>query len=116
MVLGAGVLLAGCGGAAQQTGQVPVQTGTATTVVSTGSAPGDQAGYLSALRAINPGLVSNESRAIDRGKNTCQEIKAGKDAATVASNASQRFSGGSVTLTAEQAAKVVDAVRQHLCG
>ncbi|MGK5630367.1 hypothetical protein [Streptomyces sp. URMC 123] len=70
-----------------------------------------------ALRTIEPGLVEKQKRAVDRSRNVCQDMKGGKDAATVQSNAKARFEGGAVpSLTDEQAGQIVTAVRSSFCG
>ena len=71
---------------------------------------------LRALSAIDPGLTSKEDRAVDRSRNVCSDVKGGKDAATVQSNAKARFEGGTVpNLTDDQAANIVIAVRSSFC-
>ncbi len=70
---------------------------------------------VAALRAVDAGLVTKEVRAVDRARSTCQEIRAGKDAATVQKNTRGRFEGGSVTLTDDQAAQIVKAVQGSFC-
>jgi hypothetical protein len=111
VVLGAGVLLAACGG-----GEQPVAVQSTVTVTTTVKPAGDQTAFLAALTAIDKGLATNADRAVTRGRDVCLDLKQGKDAVTVATNARQRFTGGPVTLTAEQAALVVTAAQQHLCG
>ncbi|MEU5429003.1 DUF732 domain-containing protein [Streptomyces olivoreticuli] len=70
-----------------------------------------------ALRTIDPGLVAKEERAVDRARNVCSDIKAKKDDATVQKNARSRFEGGTVpSLTDDQAANIVTAVRSSFCG
>ncbi|MGW8327339.1 DUF732 domain-containing protein [Streptomyces sp. NPDC055897] len=70
-----------------------------------------------ALRTIEPGLVAKEDRAVDRARNVCSDIKGGKDAATVQKNAKSRFEGGTVpSLTDDQAANIVTAVKSSFCG
>ncbi|WP_327304709.1 DUF732 domain-containing protein [Streptomyces sp. NBC_01298] len=72
---------------------------------------------IAALRAVEPGLVAKEDKAVDRARNVCQEIKSGKDAATVQTNAKARFVGGTVpSLTDDQAARIVTAVKSSFCG
>ncbi|MFE9660060.1 hypothetical protein [Streptomyces sp. NPDC005955] len=57
------------------------------------------AGLTAALKAVDPALAADQAKAIGKALGVCQEIKAGKDDTTLANNAAQRFSGGSVTLT-----------------
>lgn len=69
-----------------------------------------------ALYDVEPGLVTDEDRAVDRARNICLDITGGKDAATVQSNAKARFEGGTVpSLTDDQAANIVTAVRSSFC-
>ncbi|WP_371099505.1 DUF732 domain-containing protein, partial [Streptomyces sanglieri] len=73
------------------------------------------AGLIAALKAVDPALAADQAKAIGKALNVCQEIKAGKDDTTLANNAAQRFSGGSVTLTPEQGAVIVAAVKASFC-
>ncbi|MFE9569210.1 DUF732 domain-containing protein [Streptomyces sp. NPDC006692] len=69
-----------------------------------------------ALRTIEPGLVAKEDRAVNRARNVCSDIKGGKDDATVQKNAKSRFEGGTVpSLTDDQAANIVTAVKSSFC-
>jgi hypothetical protein len=72
------------------------------------------AGYLTALKAINARLVSDEERAVTRGQNTCLDITQGKPRSTVVNNARQRFSGA-ISVDQNMAARIVDAANAHLC-
>ncbi|PKV89803.1 DUF732 domain-containing protein [Streptomyces sp. TLI_146] len=75
------------------------------------------ASLIRTLRTIEPGLVAKEDRAVDRARNVCSDIKADKPAATVQSNARSRFEGGTVpSLTDDQAANIVTAVKSSFCG
>jgi multiple sugar transport system substrate-binding protein len=68
------------------------------------------------LRAIKPELVVKEERAVRRSESVCLDVKQGKDAKTLASNANYRFSGGTAgQLTDAQGAKIVDAVKASFC-
>ncbi|MEU7158223.1 DUF732 domain-containing protein, partial [Streptomyces chrestomyceticus] len=78
---------------------------------------GQQATLVRALRAVEPALVTKEDRAVSRARDVCTDIKGGKDAATVQRNARSRFEGGTVpSLTDDQAANIVTAVRSSFCG
>ncbi|MEU7642809.1 MULTISPECIES: DUF732 domain-containing protein [unclassified Streptomyces] len=56
--------------------------------------------------------MAKESRAVDRARNVCSDIKDGKDAATVQRNAKTRYEGGAVpSLTDDQTANIVTAVK-----
>jgi uncharacterized lipoprotein len=71
---------------------------------------------LDALRAVKPELVADEERAVTRARNVCRDVKSGKPADTVASNAKARFSGGSAgDLTDAQGAAIVSAVKSSFC-
>ncbi|MFB6535085.1 DUF732 domain-containing protein [Streptomyces noursei] len=79
--------------------------------------PAQTAALIRALRAVDPGLVAKEDRAVDRARNVCSDIKGGKDSATVQRNAQARFEGGTVpSLTDDQAANIVAAVKASFCG
>ncbi|RKE19054.1 DUF732 domain-containing protein [Streptomyces sp. TLI_171] len=73
------------------------------------------AGLLAGLKAINPALGTDQAKAVSAARNVCQEIKAGKDMATVTSNAAQRFSGGSVNLTPDDGIAIVAAIKVSFC-
>ncbi|WP_282793703.1 hypothetical protein [Streptomyces sp. CC224B] len=77
---------------------------------------GQRAALIRALGAVDAGLVANEERAVSRARNVCLDVKQKKDAATVQANAKARFEGGTVpTLSADQTAQIVTAVRSNLC-
>ncbi|AUG76585.1 hypothetical protein CFP65_1705 [Kitasatospora sp. MMS16-BH015] len=71
---------------------------------------------VAALRAVDPALVVKEDRAVSRARNTCLDVRQGKDAATVQKNTASRFTGGSVTVTDGQAARIVEVVKATFCG
>jgi Protein of unknown function (DUF732) len=75
----------------------------------------DVPAYLAALRVIDPGLVTNEDRAVRRGRDVCLDISQGKPEETVINNARLRFDGGDAAVGPEKARMIVDAVRRHLC-
>ncbi|WP_158708840.1 hypothetical protein [Streptomyces sp. NRRL S-920] len=76
-----------------------------------------RAALIRALGAVEPGLVENEERAVSRSRSVCLDLKEKKPAATVRANAEARFEGGTVpTLSADQAAQIVIAIRSNLCG
>jgi hypothetical protein len=71
---------------------------------------------MTALKGIKPELAAEQERAVRRAQNVCQEVKAGKDEATLATNANARFSGGTAgQLTDAQGAKIVKAVKDSFC-
>ncbi|WP_327253195.1 DUF732 domain-containing protein [Streptomyces sp. NBC_01244] len=71
---------------------------------------------MTALKGIKPELAADEERAVRRAQNVCQEVKAGKDEAAMATNANARFSGGTAgQLSDAQGAKIVKAVKDSFC-
>ncbi|MFJ1749061.1 hypothetical protein ACIOJD_22855 [Streptomyces sp. NPDC088116] len=71
---------------------------------------------LRALRAIEPELAVDEDRAVERSRNVCLDLRGGKAAATVQINAKSRFEDGTApSLTEDQAASIVTAVRSSFC-
>ncbi|MBH1936468.1 hypothetical protein I5Q34_19675 [Streptomyces sp. AV19] len=70
---------------------------------------------VAALREVHPGLVTKEAKAISRARDVCLDITQGKDSATIRGNAKQRFQGGDVALSDDQADKVVKAVEGSFC-
>lgn len=77
--------------------------------------PSGRAAYLEALRAIDPGLVADEDRAIRRAEETCADIKAGHAGDELVQRVVARLSGGNATIDAAQAQRAIDAMRQHVC-
>ncbi|MET8691766.1 DUF732 domain-containing protein [Streptomyces bauhiniae] len=76
----------------------------------------EQTALLGKLRAIKPELVAKEDRALRRADSVCDDVRAGKDAATLAKNANFRYSGGTAgQLTNAQGAQIVDAVQATIC-
>ncbi|MGW2860803.1 hypothetical protein [Streptomyces sp. NPDC001205] len=74
------------------------------------------AALIRALRTIEPGLVAKEDRAVSRSRDVCLDLKGGKDDATIQKNARSRFEGGTVpSLTDDQAANIVTAVKSSFC-
>ncbi|MEU5160433.1 DUF732 domain-containing protein [Streptomyces sp. NPDC020875] len=75
-----------------------------------------RAALISALTAVDTGLVTKEDRAVSRARSTCLDIKQGKEASAVQSNTKQRFEGGTVpSLSDDQAAAIVAAVKSSFC-
>ncbi|WP_435070455.1 DUF732 domain-containing protein [Amycolatopsis thermoflava] len=97
-VVGLLFVVAGCGGP-EPAPPTPAPTGAA-----------GAASYLAALGAIDPALVTDPDRAVSRGKNVCLDLEAGKERATVVSNAAARFDGGSVAVDAAKAERIVAAI------
>ncbi|MER7206350.1 hypothetical protein ABT340_04725 [Streptosporangium sp. NPDC000239] len=65
---------------------------------------------LSGLREINPGL--DQARSIDRARNTCSDLLAGKDRKTVIINTGLRFNGGDAHIDAADAEKIVALIEK----
>ncbi|MEU5974268.1 DUF732 domain-containing protein [Streptomyces sp. NPDC047315] len=75
-----------------------------------------RAALIQALAAVDAGLATKEERAVSRARSVCLDVKEGKDAATVQSNAKQRFEGGTVpSLNDDQAGRIVSAVKSSFC-
>lgn len=66
---------------------------------------------LKSLNEIDPALIAKDDHAISRSQDTCLDLREGKDPATVQRNTRIRFTGGSVTVTDDQADEIVKAVR-----
>ncbi|QBZ73421.1 hypothetical protein SEA_HEATHER_51 [Streptomyces phage Heather] len=113
--------LAGCGGADDDTATAPSSAPAKTSAAPVADPiPSPDAAQtkalVTALGNIKPELVVNEERAVRRARNVCQDVKGGKDAATMASNANERYSGGTAgQLTDAQGAKIVEAVKSSFC-
>ncbi|MEV4556183.1 DUF732 domain-containing protein [Kitasatospora sp. NPDC049285] len=98
-------------------------TGASTTAASSGAPTAgvptpnaaQAAGLMAALRAADPNIATDQTKAITLARSVCQEIKAGKDDAALATFAAQRFSAGTVTLTPEQGAVIVASVKAAFC-
>lgn len=79
--------------------------------------PAQTADLLRRLGAIHPATVAKEEKAVTRARNVCSDARwtEGDDAA-VNARAADRFSGGDVpTLTPDQGARIVKAVRETFC-
>ncbi|MFE0631553.1 hypothetical protein ACFW3D_31935 [Streptomyces sp. NPDC058864] len=72
---------------------------------------------IATLYNIEPGLAAKEDRAVSRSRNVCLDILNGQSNDKVASNAEDRFEGGTVsTLSKKQVAQIVSAVKATFCG
>ncbi|WP_406200111.1 hypothetical protein OG331_25155 [Streptomyces sp. NBC_01017] len=67
------------------------------------------------LTAIDPGLTVKESRAISRSVGVCDDIRTGKDHATVVHNAAFRYDGGNASVDDTKAAKIVEVIKTSFC-
>lgn len=116
-------LLAGCGSSEPTPADVPAATASVTApaedrpdiLTDVEVSAEDRASYLAGLRDIDPGLTSNEDRAIRRVTNICLDVEQGKDETTIINNTVERLSGGSATINETQAAEVVELARTHIC-
>ncbi|MGX8904755.1 DUF732 domain-containing protein [Streptomyces netropsis] len=137
MVIGAGVLVvAGIGALTGGEDSDKEKKDTAKPTVSTPAKPADKptpealkpssgipspdpaqtAKLIAALRAVDPGLVAKETRAVSRARDVCADLKQHKGESTVRKNARARYEGGTVpTLTDDQAAQIVTAVQASFC-
>ncbi|MFF0860907.1 DUF732 domain-containing protein [Nonomuraea sp. NPDC003560] len=72
-----------------------------------------RAGYLAALRAIDPLLVVNEERAIRRGRAVCDRVIHGSGGSTwtLEKYTVEELSGGTTTIDEDQAKQVIKAVK-----
>ncbi|MFE9026196.1 DUF732 domain-containing protein [Streptomyces iakyrus] len=116
--------LTACGGGSDEdSADAKPKTAPTTAAPSTPAAPaipspdaGQTQKLMDELRNIKPELAADEERAVRRAQNVCMDVKAGKDSATMASNANSRFSGGTAgELTDAQGAKIVSAVKASFC-
>jgi hypothetical protein len=71
--------------------------------------------WLAALGSISPHLAEQPDRAIDRGRNLCADLAAGKTPGQVATNAKARFSDDTAQLTDAQVTELVDAAKVTIC-
>lgn len=115
VMVGGGAVLATLNGggnapAARPTGATAAPDASPATGVPTPSAAARTA-FLAALAGIDEGLVSNEERAISRGRSTCLDLREDKSAAQVVKNARARFAGGNAEVTNADARQIVAAVR-----
>lgn len=108
--------LAGCSGeeAAPKAAEAPNSAPAVSSIPSPDA--GQTAALMDALKGIKPELAADEERAVNRSRNVCSDLQAGKDSATVAANANSRFSGGTAgELTDAQGQQIVDAVKAAFC-
>lgn len=75
----------------------------------------DEAGYLTALGAIDQGLVVNRDRALRRGTRVCEKIRAGEPEAKIVEYAALEFDGGNASVDQAKATRIVVVVRRFLC-
>ncbi|MFF7851911.1 hypothetical protein ACFZDF_30630 [Streptomyces sp. NPDC007910] len=96
------------------------QPSTPTAAPTTSSAflrptPEQEKTLLAALTAIDPNLTVKEERAISRSVGVCDDIRKGKDQATVVKNAAYRYNGGTATVDEAKGARIVEAIKATYC-
>lgn len=69
--------------------------------------------FVEQVATIAPILAENPERVARRGANSCDSIARGPEVAIP--QAVERFSGGSYTVTTEEAEAIVDAAEQTVC-
>jgi len=69
--------------------------------------------FVEQVATIAPPLAENPERLARRGANSCDSIARGPEVAIP--QAVERFSGGSYTVTTEEAEAIVNAARQTVC-
>jgi uncharacterized lipoprotein YajG len=115
-VLAGVALTAGCGTSAQApkvAERTPAPSPSSTTVaqpVVPELSKKQRAAYLAELEKIDPRLVKHQKRAIDRGRDVCVEILQHLPEKEVAKSAQMRFTSKKLTLSDQQAGRVVHAV------
>jgi ABC-type oligopeptide transport system substrate-binding subunit len=67
------------------------------------------------LTAIDPGLTTNQDRAVRRSVDVCDDIRKGKDSKTVISNAAYRYDGGNASVDNAKAEKIVRVIKDAYC-
>ncbi|GAA1850142.1 DUF732 domain-containing protein [Pseudonocardia alni] len=102
------VLLAGCGGA-EQPAPSP-----STSSQPAGLSSAEQS-FVDQVASIAPPLADTPERLARRGGNTCDSLGDGRPRDQVVDQAVERFSGGTYTVTTDQAAAIVDAAERTVC-
>lgn len=77
--------------------------------------PEQEKTLITALTAIDPALTVKEERAISRSVGVCDDIRNGKDAATITKNAAFRYDGGDASVDNAKAEKIVKAIKDAYC-
>ena len=77
--------------------------------------PAQEKTLVTALAAIDPGLTVKTERAISRSVGVCDDIRTGKDEATVVKNAAYRYDGGDATVDEAKGAEIVQAIKDSYC-
>lgn len=74
-----------------------------------------QAAFLAALTSIDLELIQEPERSLEQVRIVCADMEAGKPEQTIIDNARQGFSSDTLTLTEDQARRVVEAARTNIC-
>jgi hypothetical protein len=77
--------------------------------------PAQEKTLITALTAIDPGLTIKDERAIRRSVDVCDDIRTGKDDATIIKNAAYRYDGGNASIDDAKAKKIVAAIKAAYC-
>lgn len=77
--------------------------------------PAQETVLVKRLSAIDAGLTVNRERAVRRSVDVCDDIRTGKDGATVVKNAAFRYDGGNASVDNVKAAKIVAAIKASYC-
>lgn len=101
------LILAGCGGTAEPPAASPAPPPAALTA--------DEQAFVDQVAGIAPPLTEYPERLARRGGNTCDSLGDGRPRDEVVAQAVERFSGGTYTVTTDQAAAIVDAAERTVC-
>lgn len=77
--------------------------------------PAQETALIKRLSAIDAGLTVNKERAVRRSVSVCDDIRTGKDGATVVKNAAYRYDGGNASVGNAKATKIVAAIKASYC-
>lgn len=77
--------------------------------------PEQETTLLAALTAIDPALTVKKDRAVSRSVSVCDDIRKGKDDATVVKNAAYRYNGGDAHVDEAKGARIVEAIKAAYC-
>lgn len=77
--------------------------------------PEQEKTLIDGLTAIDPGLTVKPDRAISRSVGVCDDIRKGKDEATVVKNAAFRYDGGDASVDEAKGAKIVQVIKDAYC-
>jgi hypothetical protein len=104
--------LAGCATPAATASAPPPPPAAATPAARSDAHTAEQQAFLDRLVSIDPGLVDSPDQVIGRGANSCGELDKPED--TRIQDTVARFSGA-VTVTPDQARKILDAAQATIC-